>query len=95
MMPMGATAKEIEEELPKFLDELQKYDMKVVLLFGEVGAGYYKAHGEEAFRAKFTEIYEKYGKHPAVLGFYPGEEPGSEVIDNFATILKIMADISK
>jgi hypothetical protein len=34
MMPMGATAKQIEEELPKFLDELQKYDMKVVLLFG-------------------------------------------------------------
>ena len=94
MMPMGATAKQIEEELPKFLDELQKYDMKVVLLFGEVGAGYYKAHGEEAFRAKFTEIYEKYGKHPAVLGFYPGEEPGGDIIDSFAGAIKVMLEVA-
>ena len=51
MMPMNASPKQIEEELPKFLDELHKNDMKAVLLFHDVGAGYYSAHGADAFRA--------------------------------------------
>ena len=92
--PLFCGRSTVEAGLPAFLEELQKNDMKAVLFFDEVSAGYLAANGEEAFRATFKEIYEKFGKHPAVLGFYPGEEPGSEVIDNFATILKIMLEIA-
>ena len=92
MAPLFCGTKQVEDGLPKFLDLLQKYDMKTVLFFNEVAAGYYAQHGEEAFRAKFREIYNKYGKHPAVLGFYPGEEPGASVIDNFTAVLKIMLE---
>ena len=92
MAPLFCGTKEIEDGLPNFLDLLHKYGMKSVLFFDEVAAGYYASHGEEAFRAKFREIYEKYGKHPAVLGFYPGEEPGASVIDNFTAVLKIMLE---
>ncbi|MBE5817586.1 MAG: hypothetical protein E7312_00850 [Clostridiales bacterium] len=92
MAPLFCSTKQVEENLPQFLDLLQKYGLKTVLFFEEVDAGYYARNGEEVFRAKFREIYEKYGKHPAVLGFYPGEEPGSSVINNFASVLRIMLE---
>ena len=92
MAPLFCGLETVEKGLPTFLDDLHKHGMKAVLYFDEVGAGYVAAHGEEAFRARFREIYNKYGKHPAVLGFYPGEEPGASIINNFAAVLKIMLE---
>lgn len=92
MMPMGCSQQQIDEMLPEFLDELEKNGMKTVLLINDACCGYYAAHGEEAYRARFRELYNQYGKHPAVLGFYPGEEPGASIINNFAAVLKIMLE---
>ena len=90
MMPMGCSQQQIDEMLPEFLDELEKNGMKTVLLINDACCGYYAAHGEEAYRARFRELYNQYGKHPAVLGFYPGEEPGGSVIDSFVGAVKVM-----
>ena len=67
MMPMGCSQQQIDEMLPEFLDELEKNGMKTVLLINDACCGYYAAHGEEAYRARFRELYNQYGKHPAVL----------------------------
>ena len=92
MMPYAASEAELEVELPKFMDELHKNNMKVILRFHDVEDGYYRRHGEEEYRKAFKARYEKYGKHPAVLGFYPGEEPGPEQVDAFIGAIKVMME---
>lgn len=36
------------------------------------------AEDEEEYRKKFIKVYKQFGKHPAVGGFYVGDEPGTE-----------------
>ena len=97
MMPMAGYSvndPEAEKEVFALLDELQKYNMKLVLLFNELTCGYYASKGEEEYRKIFTKAHDTYGKHPAVLGVYPGEEPGAGVIDSFVNTIKIMMEIA-
>ena len=93
MMPWGGSEAEIEEELPKLMDELHKNNMKIILKFHDTDDTYYTRHGEDAYRAAFKARYEKYGKHPAVLGFYPGEEPDTqERAERYVNTIRIMKE---
>ena len=94
MTPMGYNEADVETELPKLLDELQKNDMKAILLFHDVTDSYFRRYGEEAYRKAFTARYEKYGKHPAVLGFYPGEEPGPEAVEAYLGAIRVMKEVA-
>ncbi len=94
MMPNYRSEAEVDANLPALLDELHKNGMKMVLMFHDTDCGYLARFGKEKYREAFTARYEKYGKHPAVLGFYPGEEPGSNVIDSFVDCVKIMLEVA-
>lgn len=96
MMPMGHSINdpEAEKETFRLLDELQKYDMKLVLMFDELTSDYYTKYGADEYRKAFSKAYDTYGKHPAVLGVYPGEEPMPNVIDDFVNTVKVMFEIA-
>lgn len=94
MMPYYRDEADVEENLPPLLDELARNDMKMILKFHDTDCGALSRLGEEKYREVFKARYEKYGKHPAVLGFYPGEEPGTDVIDSFVKCVQIMLEIA-
>lgn len=64
-----------------YLDEAAKYDIKLIanvygLMYGEIINS-----GEEEYEKRFREIYSVI-KHPALYGFFIGDEPGEK--DQFA-----------
>ncbi len=94
MMPYYRNDEELENELPKLMDELHSKGMKIILKFNDTDAFFLRAHGKEEFTRHFMEKYEKYGRHPAVMGFYPGEEPGEEIIDAYTETVRLMVELA-
>ncbi len=79
---------ELEAELPKLMDELHRRGMKILLKFEDTDPMYGIQYGKDKLEEAFLKKYEQYGKHPAVIGFYPGEEPSEWWIDFYAYYVK-------
>ena len=75
----------------RVLDECQKYDVKaIVAVAGLTWEG--AATDPEDYRARFRAAYDAFGKHPAVLGFYVGDEPLKKHIEDAITAIKIQKE---
>ena len=65
----------------RLLDECQKYDIKLIVYDKRLvwnGA----AADPDAYREKYRAAYNDFGKHPATLGFYIGDEPMKKNMDD-------------
>ncbi len=52
------------------------------------------AKDPEGYKEKFTEAYKDFGKHPATWGFYLGDEPGLELIDDVVKAYDIQLEVA-
>ncbi len=62
------------EKLLPFLDRAQERDIQLIVWVTGIG----NANNEDEYKARFKELYEvKLQKHPAIYGFFIGDEPGN------------------
>lgn len=75
----------------RLLDECEKYDIKVFVSDTRTlwnGA----STDPDGYRARFRAAYKDFGKHPAVLGFYVGDEPLKKHIEDVISAMKIQME---
>lgn len=80
------------EEMTAFLDECQENGIQLIIVdprCGWDGA----AETPEIFKAKFQELLEEYGRHPAVYGYYVGDEPGSDQMADAIAAVRIIKEM--
>ena len=85
--------KDRPEEIIALLDECLENGVQLILddpRCGWVGA----STDPEQYRAQFMEMYEAYGKHPAVYGFYVGDEPGADQMADAKEAVKIQRELA-
>lgn len=70
------------------LDRAQKRNVRLILGIGGVYAGSLTSEGEEAYRRAIAKALRQFGQHPALFGFYVGDEPGEE---NMSSLTRAMA----
>ena len=94
MTPYLRNDDEAKAFLPSWLDALAANGMKAILRFNDIGDSVLKNKGEAFFREAFMRRYNEFGKHPGVLGFYPGEEPNEGNYQYFAEELRLMNEMA-
>lgn len=82
---------ELHAKFRQMLDDAQELGVKLILQITDIYLWGYP--GADAYRAKVETVYEAYGKHPAVYGFFVGEEPGADYNEYFEGI-KILKEVA-
>ena len=62
-----------KEELIPFLDEAERFGIKLIIMVTDLTYRELVLKGEEEYRKVFNKAYEDFGKHPATFGFYVGD----------------------
>ena len=92
---IGGSEAELEE-FKKYLDRAQELGIKLIanvpcLAYYSLNAGV----TEEAYEKNFIRIYNAIKGHPALYGFFCGDEPGTkESLENTVKVLKIQKRIA-
>lgn len=82
------TSHELKVETLRALDLCEKYGIQLIL--SDKRSHWTNIRkGEDVYRAGMREAYEDFGKHPAVFGFYIGDEPSADQIDDSAKAYSI------
>lgn len=93
MAPTFKWGKSSKENLHAILDQAEKNGIKLLLQFDCLYTDGLRS-GADEYRKKFTEIYNEFGRHPAVYGFYFGEEPYENSIEDFTECYRIQKEIA-
>ncbi len=80
------------EKLLRLLDRFHALGMKAIVFDGRVVAGAGMTLNEADYRAKFRSSLAQFGSHPAVYGFYVGDEPDAPDASNFFTVARIQRE---
>ena len=82
-------------DLIPFLDKAEKLDIKLVAnIVGLTNYDILKMTDEE-YEARFREVYGILGGHPALYGFYVGDEPGNrEIMEASERCLRIQKKVA-
>jgi len=88
--PMFEWKNDSAEDFLRMLDEAEKLGVKIIIQVDELFIG----NNMEQYRKTATEVYEKFGKHPAVSGVYIGEEPNTHNDKAFHECTKILKEIA-
>lgn len=75
------------EKLIPFLDRAQERNMKLIAVVGSLDYSSYT--DEETYKQRFTQAYEKIKGHPALMGFYCGDEPKKPALENTIQVMRI------
>lgn len=86
---------ENRKKMVALLDACARENMQVILYDARVFCESYFTDGEDAYRAGVTAAEKDFGKHPAVWGWYVGDEPNKERIDGYLAAVKIVKELSK
>lgn len=81
-----------KQDMLDILDECQKQGLKLVIRDKRTRYKTYAEIGEKAFLEGVRAAYEDFGKHPAVFGFFAGDEPTQEYEEAFIGTLKILME---
>lgn len=86
-----------KQQMLRMLDECAEYEMKVFLwdkrcalmpgMFEQMG-------GEAGYRAAFQRVLDDFGHHPAVKGFYVGDEPDAPDAAGFFAAARIQREMA-
>lgn len=80
-----------KELMLRLLDECQKYDIKLIV--HDMRTLWNGAAGDpEGYRTRFRAAYADFGKHPATLGFYIGDEPMKADMPDVITASRIQME---
>ncbi|MCL2119387.1 MAG: hypothetical protein FWH27_13275 [Planctomycetaceae bacterium] len=78
------------EDFLQMLDEAEKLGVQMIIQVDVL----FIDNDAEQYRKTATEVYEKFGKHPAVCGVYIGEEPNTHNDKSFHECTKIFKEIA-
>ena len=82
-------------DLIPFLDKAEELGIKLVANIVGLTNGDMLSIGEEAYECRFREVYEILRGHPALYGFYVGDEPGTrEIIEASEKALRIQKKVA-
>lgn len=71
------------------LDRAAKRDLKLMLLANGCWSGELNSLGEAAYRKNVARVVEIFGNHPALFGFYVGDEPTQESLSTVCLAMRI------
>ena len=74
---------ELHEKFVQFLDDANSRGVKLILQITDL---YLWGYNAESFNKKIIAVKERYGNHPAVAGFFVGEEPHGDAREYFEGI---------
>lgn len=69
---------EQKELVLEFLDECEKKGIKLIIRDVRTHWNTYKELGKDGYKENFKKVLSDFGSHPAVYGFYVGDEPQTE-----------------
>ena len=73
-----------------WLDRAQEYGIKLIANYEEISYGDYQKLGRDAYIARVKPLIDALGSHPALYGFYIGDEPGTtEALEASADVIEI------
>lgn len=75
-----------------FLDECQQEDIKVIIVDSRTHFRYLAKVGVKTFTLDAQRACQDFASHPAVYGFFIGDEPAFTEIDDFIKSSRIVAD---
>jgi len=79
----------------KILDECQQFGMKAIVKDKRVEADRKpEPLDEEAWKVRFKKSLEDFSWHPAVIGYFVGDEPSVEVAEKFFGIARLMREMA-
>ncbi len=79
-----------KQDMLDILDECFAQDMQIIVRDKRTRFKTYQQVGEKAFTQGVKDAYNDFGKHPAVFGFFIGDEPNFEQVPAFIEAAKIV-----
>lgn len=83
-----------KDKVIALLDEAEKADIKVILCENRASWRVLTQSGEAAYREGFAAALKDYGGHPAVFGFFVGDEPDAPDAANAFKAMKIQNEMA-
>ncbi len=98
MAPRTSFDKDDPKELIPFLDRAAELDMKLIINYGDFAYDGYIQLGAEEYERRLREIYSVLKGHPALYGFYVGDEPNTKehlaaVVECFRIVKKVAPEV--
>ena len=75
------------------LDECQKNGVQMIIDDPRCGWAYASTDPEK-YKARFLEMYNAYGQHPAVYGYYVGDEPRADQMADALAAVKLQREMA-
>jgi hypothetical protein len=94
MSPEFDDKPEHAKKMHLILDAAQKNGIRVILCHAQSHYRYLTKNGEEAYRKSCAAAIKEYGSHPAVFGFYVGDEPGKEQFPDVCKAMRIQKELA-
>ena len=77
LAPKTYVGRDDPEVLIPWLDKAQELGIKLIANYEELSYRDFRILGEDGYRERLRPLVEKLGNHPALHGFYIGDEPGT------------------
>lgn len=94
MAPYSSLAPDQVRRIRKMLDRAQARGVRLILGVGGLYAGDLASRGETRYRQSMADALRQYGRHPALFGFYVGDEPGEERMPVMARAVAIQQEMA-
>ncbi len=88
------TERDDPADMLRLLDEFHALGMKVIVYDDRVTAHADKKADEATYRVRFARSLEQFGSHPAVEGFYVGDEPDAPDASHFFRTARIQREMA-
>lgn len=87
---------DVNDKMPVYeaLDRAHQHGMKVFLRDPRAAWQVINKHGEKAYREGLAQAIEDFGHHPAMFGFYVGDEPNAENTENALKAVRINQEMA-
>lgn len=78
----------------EYLDECEKAGIKLILCDRRTHWRYMIENSEDAYREAFKQALAAFDGHPALFGFYVGDEPDAQNVEYAKAALRIQAELA-
>ncbi|MBQ6789393.1 MAG: hypothetical protein IJO81_04335 [Clostridia bacterium] len=90
-LPVFTLGHDKNEDLIAILDDARSLGIQVILQFDKMFLENYY-NGADVYRADVMTIVDTFGRHPAVYGYYVGEEPNTDSEEAYFEGMKIIRE---
>lgn len=94
MGPEFGSGRDHERMMRRILAAAHKAHIRVILCHADATADALRAKGEERYRADLERAMKSFRGHPAVFGFFVGDEPGTNEFASFCRATRIHKELA-